>query len=484
MPVEPFFFDASEVSPNPTGRKRGKTKKIKSMGCEDCGLYLNCKSPKMGLYGKGRLGILVVGKQPGEQEDEEGRPFVGPSGLELTKTLRRLGVSLTEDCWATNSMQCYSEEEANENCRYCCLSRLDRQIRELKPDLIICVGGEAVSSVLGRSIAISKIRGRVIPSRRYNAWVASTFHPSYILRQEYADVAAVFRRLVTEDLRLGLEHLDQPVGDRFLDENRGNHWITDPAQAIEMLDYFSRVSGLVAFDYETNQLSPFQADSKVILIGLTDKEDEGWSLSVPDPLDDEFKQAVQRFLSSDVMKIAYNAQFEALWSKNLFDVWPYELYEDPMLTAHVLDERKKTKSLAWQTFVGFGTEFKQEFGKRSEMVADARTARYNSLDVRYTYALSRFQYQQLDPFLVRGQQILNMASEPLADMTHRGVRLDKGKLLGLREEARESIQSVEQKLIDSDAVRDTEALTGRMFTFSEEDVRSLFYKVLGLAMRN
>ena len=97
--TDPFFFDSTEILGSRRMRKRGGTKQAPTRGpggCEECGLWRQCRSPKMEPYGKNELRIAVVGMQPGKVEDKKGRPFVGPSGDELRPELERLGIQLTK----------------------------------------------------------------------------------------------------------------------------------------------------------------------------------------------------------------------------------------------------------------------------------------------------------------------------------------------------------------------------------------------------
>lgn len=483
MPTEPFFFDASEITPRRLAAGRSKRRAVSqrpTRGCEDCGLHLGCKSPCMDPFGENRLGIMVAGEQPGKDEDIEGRQFVGRSGRLLNKLLRRADLDMDRDCILTNAVQCFSEEKPGPPHKQCCYHRLDRQIEEHKPELIFCFGAEAISAVTGRPLSISRIRGHVLPSRRYGCWLVPMFHPAYLLRQGENDGNGELSRLVCADITRGLVYLDQDVSQRFIDEDRGNHWVTDEDDAIEILDEFAKCGSPVSFDYETTGLDPFAPDAAVLLMGLSINRDEGWSLSVPRPPGSRLLSAIRQFLTSPVPKIAYNAQFEMLWSKQVFGVWPANVVDDPMLTAHVLDERRRTKSLAWQSFVYFDTDYKDQFGRPRDVRADAATARYNCLDARYTVALHEVQAEELDDILLRGKRMLTGAVPALCDMSRQGIRLDREGLLQAKQRAQSEIRDVEATLLSSEAVKHTERRTGRMFSFSESDLRCLFYKVLRL----
>ncbi len=476
----PFFFDEGEIIPRRLKGKKSRSYQPTQKGCGDCGLAKGCNSPKMEPYGKGRLDIVVVGEQPGEKEDEKGRAFVGPSGNEERSILNEFAVDMDEDCIATNAIQCFSKDKPETSVRLTCLPRLQAQILDAKPRLILCLGSEASSSVLGESVKISKVRGRVMVSRKYSCWVMCTYHPAYIIRQEKEQDREDARRIAEWDTMLGLDYLDCNVSSRLLDENRGNHWITDEADAIELFNRMAESDSPVCFDYETNQLSPFKGNPKIILIGLANCAEEGWSVKVPSKMLWGFKEAFVAFLRSKVPKIAQNAAFEINWSDSIFGVLPENIVSDTMVREHVVDERRKTKGLGWMAFSYFGSTYKEKFGSRKNMVADMSSGRYNSLDCRYPWALTRIQIGELNTFTMRGDALFRRAIPVLASMTRKGIRVHPGRLEALRDRARVSIRESEKRLMLMPAVLDTENATGRMFSFSEKDLRTLFYKVLGL----
>src|SRR4030066_1575758 len=80
--------------------------KGKFLTCQSCGLYKDCKSPKMQPFGNFQKKIMVIGEAPGEIEDNKGKPWQGKSGQLLQKTFGDLGIDLFEDCVNVNSVSC------------------------------------------------------------------------------------------------------------------------------------------------------------------------------------------------------------------------------------------------------------------------------------------------------------------------------------------------------------------------------------------
>ena len=454
-----FFFDQSEI----VGRRRRSSVAKSVGGCEECRLYLSCNSPRMNPYGNGD--IVIVGMQPGKQEDREGRPFYkhAPSGRRLRKMIEPF--DLDNDFILTNAIQCYGD---NTRARVLCHQRLDSQLKEIKPELIFCLGGDAASSVLGRDLTISKVRGLPVVSKIYNCWVMCSYHPAYLEREEDDDLERIWKR----DFARGINLLGNPI--HVLDEDRNNHWITDEDEAISLIE---SLDSKTAFDYETNQLSVFEGEPKILLIGLATSEDKGYSIS--DPMAPALHQAFANFLISDVPKTAHNSQFETLWSRRIFGVVPKNL-DCTMLNAHLLDERRGNKSLDWLTFINFGTNYKKVFGKPTNMVPDARSAAYNACDARYGWALDRWQGQMLKSSLRRSHALYKQSAPMLADMTWHGIKVDANRLELLKKRAQKEIRAAESSILLLPAIKKTEIKTRRMFTLSNKDLTSLFYDVLGL----
>jgi uracil-DNA glycosylase len=175
--------------------------------CTRCSLYLHATQT---VPGEGRVGsrLMLVGEQPGNDEDLAGRPFVGPAGRVLDRALAEAGLERT-DVFVTNAVKHFKFEERGkrrlhkrpnayeiEQCRWW----LDRERVIVRPQLIVALGASAARSLLGRAVTISKVRGEFIAVE--SAQVLVTIHPSYLLRiEDPHDKAEAYRSFVG-DLRL------------------------------------------------------------------------------------------------------------------------------------------------------------------------------------------------------------------------------------------------------------------------------------------
>lgn len=152
---------------------------------------------------------MLVGEQPGDEEDLSGRPFVGPSGRVLDEALVQAGIPRT-DTYVTNVVKHFKWEprgtrrlHKKPNAREigACLPWLEAEIEVVRPDVLLCLGATAAKALLGGDFSVTRQRGDWIESR-WAPRVGATLHPSAILRVRGADERReAFRRYV-EDFRI------------------------------------------------------------------------------------------------------------------------------------------------------------------------------------------------------------------------------------------------------------------------------------------
>ena len=173
--------------------------------CTRCPLYRNATQVVPG-EGPARAKVMMVGEQPGDQEDKQGHPFVGPAGGILSKALDEAGIE-RKLVFVTNAVKHFKFEPRGkrrlhkkpnayeiERCHY--WFEFERKL--VRPDIIVALGATAVRSVSGKPLAINKIRGRVIEVEGVGRMLA-TIHPSYILRVREADERhALFAQFVAD----------------------------------------------------------------------------------------------------------------------------------------------------------------------------------------------------------------------------------------------------------------------------------------------
>ncbi len=157
--------------------------------CEGCPLF---RHATQAVFGEGQKSarVMLVGEQPGNEEDLQGRPFVGPAGRLLDDALQSAGID-RHDTYVTNVVKHFKWEPRRKrrlhkkpNAREiaACIPWLEEELRLLKPQVLVCLGATAAQALLGRDFKITLQRGKLIPgSLAPNA--LATIHPSSILRQ-------------------------------------------------------------------------------------------------------------------------------------------------------------------------------------------------------------------------------------------------------------------------------------------------------------
>src|SRR6266545_2951264 len=158
--------------------------------CEGCDLYRNATQT---VFGEGRLKarVMFVGEQPGDSEDRQGRPFVGPAGRLLDRALDEAGIDRSL-VYVTNAVKHFKWEPrgkrrihknpAAEEIR-ACRPWLDAEIAVVRPRVVVALGATAAKAIIGPKFRVSQQRGEVVETP-LPALVTATVHPSSILRAE------------------------------------------------------------------------------------------------------------------------------------------------------------------------------------------------------------------------------------------------------------------------------------------------------------
>ncbi|MEJ2858581.1 MULTISPECIES: UdgX family uracil-DNA binding protein [unclassified Saccharothrix] len=165
-------------------------------GCEGCDLY---KPATQTVFGSGPpdARLVLVGEQPGDQEDRAGEPFVGPAGKLLDRALAEADL-LREGVYVTNAVKHFKFVPAERGKRrihktpargevVACLPWLHAELAEVRPDLVVCLGATAAKAIMGTDYKVTERRGKVEETSDFR--VISTVHPSAVLRAPDRDEA-------------------------------------------------------------------------------------------------------------------------------------------------------------------------------------------------------------------------------------------------------------------------------------------------------
>ncbi|RLF30298.1 MAG: hypothetical protein DRN14_00135 [Thermoplasmata archaeon] len=338
---------AGFFSPHSYERKAPRLSTIPK--CGECGLAKKCLSPKMKPTGKGRHKVLFVAEAPGEQEDRQGVQLIGDAGNLLRGTLKSIGVDL-EDCWKTNAVICRPPENKIEPYMIsCCRASLLNTIRDLKPRVIILLGGSALRSILTGenqkdTSAISKWAGLTIPSSTHRAWLCPTYHPSYILRMGKDEcLMGIFRRHLEHAMSLEKEPLP-PVSLSDLESKI--EIITSPRLARKRMADLAKKKGIVAFDYEGTGLKPERAEQRIVSVSFCLNGEDTFACMITE----KEHRALRRVVQSPLRKVAANIKYEERWTKAKLGCRVENWYWDTMLMAHVLTNHSHVTSVKFQAY--------------------------------------------------------------------------------------------------------------------------------------
>lgn len=356
--------------------------------------------------GKGKRKILIVGEAPGRNEDERGIQFCGKSGQSLLSALAAAGIAARRDCWITNALICRPPSNAtptDAQIEYC-RPNLAKTIRDLKPEIIVPLGGRAVKSVLSglwrEDVGqVERWAGRQIPDRTLNAWICPTWHPAFLLRQNDRALDLWWERHLRAIARLEC----RPYGSDVEDLTRNIELITKPSEAAR------RIRGIMllgdhpaAFDYETTCLKPELEGAEIVCCSIC------WEgrTTIAFPWAGEAIDATREFLRSKAPKVGANIKFEQRWTMEKLGCRVRNWDWDCMQSAHVLDSRAGTTSVKFQQYVRLGM---QEYDSglrpylkenkrglnRIKQVSLRELLRYCAIDSLVEYLISDLQKQEM-----------------------------------------------------------------------------------------
>ncbi len=173
--------------------------------CRGCDLYEHA-SQAVFSSGTAAARVVLVGEQPGDQEDRQGAPFVGPAGKLLDKALAEAGIE-RGDAYVTNSVKHFRFAQSGPGKRRihqtpdaahitACRPWLTAELRIIDPEVIVVLGATAGKALLGPSFRVTKQRGQLIPrpplddeAATQNGFYVATIHPSAVLRADDRDGA-------------------------------------------------------------------------------------------------------------------------------------------------------------------------------------------------------------------------------------------------------------------------------------------------------
>lgn len=151
--------------------------------CTRCGL---CEKRTNVVFGVGNpeTDIMFIGEGPGEQEDLQGEPFVGPAGKLLDEMLCIIDLDRKKNCYIANIVKCRPPQnrDPHESEQEACIDFLRNQVALIKPKIIVCLGRIAARKLIDPEYRITKEHGTFV--EKNGVWMTAIYHPSALLRDE------------------------------------------------------------------------------------------------------------------------------------------------------------------------------------------------------------------------------------------------------------------------------------------------------------
>jgi uracil-DNA glycosylase family 4 len=360
--------------------------------CGKCGLFKKSTNPRMGFQGEGRKKILLLSKAPSSAQDKSGDLFVGEATNILRKELKEVGIDLERDCWIVSALGCKTNRtkiRTDKDAQHC-YPRVEKVIKKLKPELIICLGSVALNQIAkGRmsDVNIEAYQGKVYPDYKHNCWVGTLPHPaSLLLEDDYGNTLyddkyymAFFKRMVANVISFNEKEMPDYHNVQSKVQILTNY--NDIASMLEGI--LARNKSFIAYDYETNTASSFLPKIRVESIAVTDSPDIVWAF----PYDRKgmftrkqlhhIKELWCKIISRPtVLKVVHNMALEYNFDAKYYGV-DIDNYFDTMVACHQLDVTPGTKGLKYQLSIRYGIE--EYDGETSHFLVPPDINSYNQI---------------------------------------------------------------------------------------------------------
>lgn len=490
-----FFYQESSI-PKGMQRKRSQVPKSRGNPCEACGLCRQegLSHPKIDPFGDGKKGVLVWGAAPGENEDLTGVPFCGKVGKMFRPYFSRYGIDFEKDCVTVNSLDCRPSSDNRKPTKreiQFCYHRKRKVLDEFRPKVIFLLGEHAIDSFYRcdeylhsfSSLPLASYRGKIIPDRKYHAWVCHSYHPSYIERgnghlEHVFDMDfAAFASMVGKP---------RPSFDLGLDEI--SILYDDENEVIPFLQGILDRKDLFSFDYETSSYRYYEKIHEIYLVGIT-TEDRTCVFRYSDRI----KNVLVKLLESDTPKMAQNIKHEIKASRYVIGCDVNNMVYDTMIGAHVLDESKKVTSLKVQAYINFGYP---DYGLPKSVIGAKPKERnrlgevdiresgvYCGKDSKFTFRLAKKQQRLIESKgLGKAYDLFHEGVQAFADMELNGIRIDVPLAREMDSDWKERAAVLKDRVLSSSEAVKFEEVTGRKMEYkkklSDKDLRQLLFDIL------
>jgi uracil-DNA glycosylase family 4 len=339
--------------------------------CSFCGLGQQCKNPRQSCVGKGGKGILVVIDSVDNQADRSGSLADGQSYKFLTTEFRKIGINLYKDCWVTSCIKCNLEKVPTKKEALQCNYKLMEEIEELAPKYIWTFGNIALGSITDKyyaGIQDVAMHGDIVPIQEHQAFF-TPFYAIFMIQAKKKDPN--FQSVFIRDLKKAWRFVnkDAPFPNYDYANSKNITFLLDVDDVLNKLDELILLGGEQTLDFETTGLKPHRVMHKIPTMAIATPA-HCWAFPVDYQMywkeDDWYiiTEKIAEYLNcKEVTHVAHNKLFENLWSHVILEVAEF-MDKCTMATQHVLDHRKRTKSLKYQTFRRWGIHSYDKGSKR------------------------------------------------------------------------------------------------------------------------
>jgi len=518
-----FFFATNQREPRAKKKANAgprqvtaKTKQsagtLTRLGCKACPLA--DKGERLHPYIPDRADVFILGEKPGAAKDDIIKPWAGEDG-QLLKEL--IPAKYRKRCAVGFTVQHRPKDSPSWHEIECCRGHVTKAIERAAPKLIIGLGPAALQWVLGSADQIG-LRGRLFAVQigSHKCWFFPTFDPTFVRKQAYqADkpLNSRYGHAFRMDMTRAFQYLKMPDKPLIISsvEAKEDVQIYGPRNFLgfdELLDEFKHAikSRKVAIDLETYPLRPYKRDSELLSASITYRQklrDGGTKLktfafAVNHPQSAWTKKQKEIILDcllellSDnrVIKIAHNAPFELEWLIAQFGIeWvDHKSWEDTMMQAHLLDERKGPgkeednrptyQSLDFLVKQHFGLPLKSMFklNKKDMRKTDLEECLvYNGCDTKFTYLLHERQETLLkEEGLLKTFHFSKPRQATVALMQHFGVDVDQGANKRWSDKLANEVATIEAEIKEMKVVKKYAADKGGFNPHSVDDVVGVF----------
>ena len=170
--------------------------RVAAAACQGCELH-GPATQTVFSAGSALARVVLVGEQPGDVEDRQGEPFVGPAGQLLDRALAEAGIDRSQ-AYVTNAVKHFRFRETGRRRLHqtpelshltACRPWLDAELELLDPDVLVCLGATAAKVLFGATFRVTRQRGLLFPRAESSGWMLATYHPSAVLRADDRDSA-------------------------------------------------------------------------------------------------------------------------------------------------------------------------------------------------------------------------------------------------------------------------------------------------------